>query len=112
MATMAARDENSLLLGFEPISDALRHFTIKARCAESNSIDFTTDFECGEASQMCEIGGLEPAVQYSVQLVSCFEVNGGENICSEPSASLIAWTMPAGLYFPAAQIARILSEPI
>ncbi len=99
MPTMVAREEDAFVVEFEPMYDALRHFNLKARCAESNSTDLTTDYDCDEASQMCEIGGLEPAVQYSVQLVSCFKVTGGEDICSEPSASLIAWTMPAGSFF-------------
>ncbi len=96
--TMVGREENALVVAFEPISDPLRHFTIKARCTESSSTELSTDFDCDEASQMCEIGDLEPAIQYSVQLVSCFKINGGEDICSEPSASVVEWTMPSGLF--------------
>ncbi len=97
--TMVAREEDALVVEFEPMNDALRYFTFKAICAESNSTELTTYYDCDEASQLCEIGDLEPGIQYNVQLISCFKVNGGDYICSSPSASLTAWTIPSGLFF-------------
>ncbi len=99
MPTMVAREEDALVVEFESMNDALRHFTFKAVCAESNSTELTSYYDCDEASQLCEIGDLEPGIQYNVQLVSCFKVNGGDDICSSPSASLMAWTIPTGLFF-------------
>ncbi len=71
-------------------------FADKARCAESNLTELTTDFGCDEASQMCEVTDPEPAIHYNTQLIACIKAANDEEVSSEPSASLLEWAVPAG----------------
>ncbi len=84
------------MLSFEKLGDTGRDLTYTARCSDSSTPKLVTESACDEATQTCEVDELEPAMQYNLQIVSCFNASD-KKVCSPPSEGLMEWTMPEGI---------------
>ncbi len=87
--------DTSIIINFTKLTDTLHAYFYRG---EAKSVGATHHGDCNADQSTCKFTRLKPATSYSISIQACFSTAAEGAICSSPSQSITAFTLPSGMY--------------
>ncbi len=91
--TVEEVSDTTIEIGFTELSDTSHAYTYRAEAKAIGGV--VHESKCDTNEDVCLFTRLTPASVYAMSVRACFSPTTGENLCSSPSDSVKAWTLPS-----------------
>ncbi len=92
--TVEEVSDTTIQIGFTELSDTSHTYTYRAEAKAGGGV--VHESKCDSNEDVCLFTGLVPANLYAMSVRACFSPATDEELCSSPSESVKAWTLPSG----------------